>query len=73
VISLRINGKTVQLERPTGLLAYLDRLGVSPRAVAVEHNGTIIERSAYEGVTLQEGDAVEIVRMVGGGRTEGSR
>jgi sulfur carrier protein len=67
MITLRINGKTVQLERPTGLLAYLDQLGVNPRAVAVEHNGTILERSAYESVTLQGGDAVEIVRMVGGG------
>jgi len=33
----------------------------------VEHNGEIIERSAYESVTLREGDRVEIVRMVGGG------
>ena len=70
MISLRINGKTVELERPTGLLAYLDRLGVNPRAVAIEHNGTIIERSAYEAVTLQEGDVLEIVRMVGGGQTK---
>lgn len=69
MISLRINGKRVELERPTRLLAYLDQLGVNPRAVAVEHNGTIIERSAYEAVTLQEGDNVEIVRMVGGGAT----
>ena len=67
MISLEVNGKHVELERPTPLLAYLDQLGVNPRAVAVEHNGEIIERSAYESVTLREGDRVEIVRMVGGG------
>jgi sulfur carrier protein len=67
MITLRINGKTVELEQPTGLLAYLDQLGVNPRAVAVEHNGTIVERSAYEAAVLREGDTVEIVRMVGGG------
>jgi thiamine biosynthesis protein ThiS len=67
MISLQINGKIVELEQPTRLLAYLDRLGVNPRAVAVEHNGTIVERSEYEAVLLREGDAVEIVRMVGGG------
>jgi sulfur carrier protein len=72
MISLRINGKTVELERPTGLLAYLDQLGVNPRAIAVEYNGTIIERSEYEAFVLQEGDTVEIVRMVGGGGAEGS-
>jgi thiamine biosynthesis protein ThiS len=67
VIVLQINGKQVELEGPTALLAYLETLGVSPRAVAVEHNGVIIERGAYATTTLRDGDAVEIVRMVGGG------
>jgi sulfur carrier protein len=67
MISLQINGKEVELEHPIQLLAYLDQLGVNPRAVAVEHNGTIIERGVYNTVVLQEGDTVEIVRMVGGG------
>jgi sulfur carrier protein len=67
VITLKINGKPVELERATPLLAYLEELGVNPRAIAVEHNGTIIERAAYEGVILKDGDTVEIVRMVGGG------
>ena len=67
MITLQVNGKTVELERATPLLAYIEKLGVDPRAIAVEHNGIIIERVAYEGVTLEEGDTVEIVRMVGGG------
>ncbi len=60
-------GKAVDLEQPTPLLAYLEKLGVNPQAVAVEHNGEIIERAAYSSITLREGDRVEIVRMVGGG------
>jgi len=67
MISLQINGKKVELDHPTRLLDYLDLLGVNQRAVAVEHNGTIIERAAYVAVTLKDGDTVEIVRMVGGG------
>ena len=67
MISLQVNGKKVELEHPTRLLDYLDQLGVNQRAVAVEHNGTILERAAFDGVTLQQGDNVEIVRMVGGG------
>jgi thiamine biosynthesis protein ThiS len=67
VITLQVNGKPVELERATPLLDYLEALGVNPRSIAVEHNGTIIERAAYEGVTLHGGDTVEIVRMVGGG------
>lgn len=67
MITLQVNGKPVELERATPLLAYLEQLGVNPKAVAVEHNGTIVERAAYEGVTLNQDDNVEIVRMVGGG------
>jgi sulfur carrier protein len=67
MISLQVNGKKVELEHPTRLLDYLEQLGVNQRAVAIEHNGTILERAAFDGVTLQQGDNVEIVRMVGGG------
>jgi thiamine biosynthesis protein ThiS len=67
VIALQINGRRVELEGPTALLAYLETLGVSARAIAVELNGAIIERSAYEEAQLDDGDVVEIVRMVGGG------
>jgi sulfur carrier protein len=67
VITLQVNGKQVELDGPTPLLDYLQRLGVNPRAVAVEHNGTIIERAAFDALTLDAGDNVEIVRMVGGG------
>jgi thiamine biosynthesis protein ThiS len=67
MITLQVNGKPVELERPTPLLDYLAQLGVNPRAIAVEHNGDIIERAAYDGVTLRDGDTVEILRMVGGG------
>ena len=68
MIAVQVNGRRVELDQPTGLLAYLEKLGVSPRAVAVEHNGVIIERSNYAEAKLDEGDVVEIVRMVGGGR-----
>jgi thiamine biosynthesis protein ThiS len=71
VITLQVNGKHVELENPTPLLAYLEKLGVNSKAVAVEHNGTIIERAAYESVTLKQDDNLEIVRMVGGGSSAG--
>jgi len=67
MIALQVNGRRVELEGPIPLLAYLEQLGVNPRAVAVEHNGTIIERAAYADARLDDGDVVEIVRMVGGG------
>ena len=67
MISLQVNGRRVELKAPTPLLAYLEKLDLNPRAVAVEHNGVILERQDYARTTLAAGDRVEIVRMVGGG------
>jgi thiamine biosynthesis protein ThiS len=71
MISLQVNGKQVKLEAPTPLVLYIETLGVNPRTVAVEHNGEIIQRERFASVVLQEGDRVEIVRMVGGGNYVG--
>jgi sulfur carrier protein len=62
-----INGREVELDSPTPLLAYLAGLGVDWRAVAVELNERILHRNEFASVTISEGDVVEIVRMVGGG------
>ena len=67
MIALQVNGKPIELDGPTALTAYLEVLGVSPRAVAVELNRMIIDRDAYPTTILRDGDVVEIVRMVGGG------
>lgn len=66
-MKLTVNGKQVDLDAPTPLVAYLESLGVDPRAVAVEVNERIIERARFGSTTLNEGDVVEVVRMVGGG------
>jgi sulfur carrier protein len=67
VITLRINGKDVELAGPIRLLDYLASLGVDPRGVAVELNERILERREFDGAMLGDGDVVEVVRMVGGG------
>jgi thiamine biosynthesis protein ThiS len=72
VITLQVNGKAVELDGDTRLLDYIEKLAVNARAIAVEHNGTILERSAYEAATLRDGDTLEIVRMVGGGGSTGT-
>ena len=66
-MTLTVNGKPVELERPTPLLDYQSRLEVNPQAVAVEVNAEILPRDRYPDCVLGEGDVVEIVRMVGGG------
>ena len=65
---LIVNGRPIDLPRPTPLLDYLAALGVDSRAVAVEVNQRILDRAEFATAMLDEGDVVEIVRMVGGGQ-----
>ena len=67
MISARVNGRDVELDSELSVLAYVERLGVNPRAIAVELDGEILERSAYAESLIRDGSVVEIVRMVGGG------
>ena len=67
MITLTINGKSRELEEPTGLASYLESLGVNMKLIAVAYNGTVLRREEFPSITLQEGDEVEIVRPVGGG------
>jgi len=69
-LTLTVNGKLrslTELEGPVGLLALVEALGVHPGRVAVELNGEIRPRSRWDGVTVVEGDRLEIVHFVGGG------
>jgi thiamine biosynthesis protein ThiS len=68
MISLIVNGKQTALDGPVLLRQFLDIHGLSSRLVAVEHNGSIVPRELYGEVTLQDGDTLEIVHMMAGGR-----
>lgn len=70
MIELTVNGRRLELEAETGLVDYLGAIGVDPRAVAVEVNGRILDRSEFAATRLRAGDQVEIVRMVGGGGSQ---
>lgn len=67
MIRLTINGKYKELPAPTGLIEYLESLEISTQFIAVGYNGEVIEKEAFDEITLSEGDVVEIVRPVGGG------
>jgi sulfur carrier protein len=67
VIKLRINGQERHLDVPTPLLDFLASREIDPRFIVVEHNGEIVRRNAYDAVTLNDGDVLELVHMMGGG------
>jgi thiamine biosynthesis protein ThiS len=68
MIQLTVNGKPRELQPPGTILGLLEQLGINPQIVAVEHNGDIVKRDRYGETPVADGDQLEIVRMVGGGR-----
>jgi thiamine biosynthesis protein ThiS len=73
MIALTVNGERRELEGPIKLIAFLESLAVDPRYVAVARNGDVVPREEWPNVTLQDGDVLEVVRMVGGGAQAGTR
>ena len=66
-VSIRVNGEALEVSATETLLGLLNARGVPLEAVAVAVNGVVVSRSLLEERTLAAGDAVEIVRAVGGG------
>ena len=70
---LTVNGKPREVD-PTPdndgeipLLDLLEAFEVNPRLVAVAINGDVIPKTDFPATRIREDDAIEIVRMVGGG------
>lgn len=66
-ITVTLNGE--EREIPSGLTIrdLLKRLDLHERLVVVERNREIVRREEYQNVTLNAGDAIELVHFVGGG------
>ncbi len=66
-ICIRVNGEDRPLAANTALATFLAAQDVPAQFVAVAVNNEVVRRADHARVTLQDGDVVEIVRMVGGG------
>lgn len=71
-MKISVNGKPRDVDAPAGvdtlpLPDFLRTHDINPRLVAIAINGDVIAKEAYGAARIREGDAVEVVRMVGGG------
>ena len=67
---LNINGTDRQFPAgiPQTLTELLEQLGINQATVVAEIDGKIIEKQNFAQTRLSSGQAVELVRFVGGGR-----
>ena len=66
-MEITVNGDKSTIDKMS-VLSYLRILDIDPARVAVELNMDILPKTAYEATMLNEGDQIEIVQFVGGGR-----
>ena len=65
-MTLHLNGKERGVDA-RNVEALVAELGLPLAAALVEHNGTALLRSEWPATELQNGDHLEIIRMVAGG------
>ena len=66
-IQVTINGEPRELPRELSVSQLILELKIKTRAIAVERNGELIEKSNHSACLLKDGDQLEIVTLVGGG------
>ncbi len=64
---MKVNGNILPLEKSISVHDYLVSQNFDVTKVAVEKNGQIVPKAAYQSTMLKEEDTLEIVRFVGGG------
>src|SRR5438552_896714 len=67
MLEVTINGEARTLAAPVTLAALLEGLGHDRRRIAVEVNRQVVPQPRHASQLLANGDAVEIVTLVGGG------
>ena len=67
VAKIQLNGDPYEINTETNLNQLLNKLKIQKTKVAIEVNGSIVEKNKYSKVILNKGDKVEIVHFIGGG------
>ncbi len=65
---VQLNGEEKQVAEGLTLAALIEQLGMKPDRVAAELNREIVPRERWLETPLHEGDRLEVVHFVGGGR-----
>ena len=66
-MKILINGETRQFEESKTITSLVADLGLEPKMVLIEHNGTALHRSEWSTCLLSEGDLIEILQVAAGG------
>jgi thiamine biosynthesis protein ThiS len=66
-MEITVNGEKHTVEDKVSVTQLLEELGVDSEAVVIERNLDILSLDDHGKTVLEEGDSIEIIRMVDGG------
>lgn len=64
---IKVNGKEEPINGDVTILLFLERKGINPATVIVEHNYELPDRDKWENILLKENDNLEVLKFMGGG------
>ncbi len=67
LMRVTINGNEQTIDDGLTIAQLLEKLGKSPKFLAVERNFELVPRTKHAESPLADGDTIEIVTLVGGG------
>lgn len=65
-MKIMVNGKSENLS-VENIAAYIRDKGFNPKALVVEHNGSVVVSDQWADTPLNDGDQLELLSFVGGG------
>lgn len=66
-MNIVLNGEPREVGEDGTLLSLVRSLGLDPETVVAELNGKVVPGAAFETMTLNPEDRLELLRFVGGG------
>lgn len=70
---IEVNGEPREVGEGTKLSELVRDLTLAPERVAIELNKSVVRRMDWPATTIMDGDRIEIVHFVGGGREQGAK
>jgi thiamine biosynthesis protein ThiS len=66
-MTISVNGEKTDTRGAETVADLVERYRLAPETILIEHNGLALHRHEWPQRTLEEGDQVELVRVVAGG------
>ena len=64
---IQLNGKKITIKSNFSIFDLLKKYKLSNKKIAIEYNGSIIQKANYRKKYLKNDDKIEIVHFIGGG------